>query len=229
MIIAPFFFILIKLKRLHSIEQYTVIGKADQTCKIIYGTTIAMAKSELLTIEIPVSLLVVPTVVVTLSSGVWLPSIVQNHLFGDHQIVMKSLFDMAISLLVSAGENINENKDEWQVLKQIVGCHWSEKLTQAKSSENRDTVWATTFTREPLKDISPEHRWNFVGVTEICRQMYGMRQILARQPPKVVITGQSQTGKSTLFSYLTRVIWKNFAILLISILECHFNVKLLFN
>jgi len=31
-----------------------------------------------------------------------------------------------------------------------------------------------------------------------------MRQILARQTPKVIITGQSQTGKSTLFQYLTK-------------------------
>ncbi|CAF3901314.1 unnamed protein product [Rotaria magnacalcarata] len=37
----------------------------------------------------------------------------------------------------------------------------------------------------------------------LCSQLSLMRDILLRKPPKVVITGKSQTGKSTLFKYLT--------------------------
>ena len=80
---------------------------------------------------------------------------------------------------------------------------WSRKLTKAKSSEERDTIWTQIFTNAPLKDISPEHRWDFVGVTEMCLQLCVMRRVLTRKPPKIVLAGQSQTGKSTVFKYLT--------------------------
>jgi small GTP-binding protein len=130
--------------------------------------------------------------------------LIQYNRVDDYKKVLKSLRPTATLLLLSTGKTVNENENEWQVLNQITQCKWSRELTQARSPEERDAIWTQTFTKEPLKDIAPKHRWNFVGVTEICRQVCAMRRILARQPPKVVITGQSQTGKSTLFSYLTR-------------------------
>jgi small GTP-binding protein len=213
-VLAPSFFIRIKLKRLHSFERDTGIASISAIAMtgIVLGSGLVVALGTPgVSAMVPiVSKILTPELAMAASSHIvlpmlkMLPGIVQNFFFGDYQIVIRSLCDIAISLLISAGENINEYTNEWQVLNQIAGCHWSRKLTHAKSPENLNTLWTETFTKEPLKNVTCIHRWNFVGVLEICHQLCAMRQILAGQPPKVVITGQSQTGKSTLFSYLTR-------------------------
>lgn len=109
-------------------------------------------------------------------------------------------------VLVSTGpvEDIDENENVWQILDQIADCHSLRKLTQVKSTEERDVIWTQTFTKCPLKDVRHKDRQYIVSVAEICCQISAMRQILVQQPPKVVIIGQSQTGKSTLFKHLTK-------------------------
>ncbi|CAF5070728.1 unnamed protein product, partial [Rotaria sp. Silwood1] len=64
-------------------------------------------------------------------------------------------------------------------------------------------VWDKVIEKQPLKRIPRENRCHIIDVIEICCQLCNMREILAQKPPKVVITGLSQTGKSTLFQYLT--------------------------
>jgi GTP-binding protein EngB required for normal cell division len=130
----------------------------------------------------------------------------RQQVFGDYRKIMKPFTEVVAMVLVSTEsvDGIDENENVWQILDRIASCHWLQKLTQVKSTEERDIIWTQTFTKYPLKDISHDDRWYIVSVTQICCQLIAMRQILARQPPKVIITGQSQTGKSTLFQYFTK-------------------------
>ncbi|CAF1381962.1 unnamed protein product [Rotaria magnacalcarata] len=136
-------------------------------------------------------------------AGCYSAAVVRYGFFNDYKKTLKSLIQITASLLLSTDEVIDENENEWQILNRVVECDWSRKLTEAKSPQELDTMWAQIFTSEPLKEIPSEHRCKFINVIKICCQLSAMREILAGQPPKVVITGQSQTGKSTLFEYLT--------------------------
>ncbi|CAM4806406.1 unnamed protein product [Rotaria magnacalcarata] len=85
----------------------------------------------------------------------------------------------------------------------ISGCQWNHEITKVKTSPERDALWNRIFTSVPLKNVPEDHRWNWIGIMRLCSQLSLMRDILLRKPPKVVITGKSQTGKSTLLKYLT--------------------------
>ncbi|CAF5180906.1 unnamed protein product, partial [Rotaria magnacalcarata] len=76
----------------------------------------------------------------------------------DYKKTLKSLKHISASLLVSTGEVVHENENEWQILNRVAECDWSRKLTQAKSSQEQHTMWAQTFTSKPLKEIPSEHR-----------------------------------------------------------------------
>ncbi|CAF3791999.1 unnamed protein product [Rotaria magnacalcarata] len=105
----------------------------------------------------------------------------------SHNQVRKTLMGVSSSLLISAGENLDENENEWQILMRISGCQWNHEITK----------------RTIQKNVPEDHRWNWIGIMRLCSQLSLMRDILLRKPPKVVITGKSQTGKSNLFKYLT--------------------------
>ena len=138
--------------------------------------------------------------------NVWCSVRERKQIFGDYEKVMKPFTQVAIMVLASteSAKNIDENTKIWEILSQIANCDYLQKLTLVKSEEERDAIWAETFTKNPLRDISHDDRWYIVSIIQICCQLISMRQILARQPPKIVITGSSQTGKSTLFQYLTK-------------------------
>jgi GTP-binding protein EngB required for normal cell division len=136
----------------------------------------------------------------------WCSMSERHQLFGDYEKIIKPFIEVAATLLAST-ESVDvtdKNENIWQILNQISNCHSLRQLTQSKSTEERDVIWTQTFTKNPFKSVSLEDRWYFVSVIDICCQLTAMRQILARQPPKVVIIGQSQTGKTTLFKHLTK-------------------------
>ncbi|CAF4313495.1 unnamed protein product [Rotaria sp. Silwood2] len=123
---------------------------------------------------------------------------------GCYPFSINQLFnEEATPRLESTGEPIATNTNEWGILNQIAECQWSRRLIQVKSSRQLNIVWDDVVKRQPLKRIPPENRCHIIDVIEICCQLCSMREILAGKPPKIVITGQSQTGKSTLFEYLT--------------------------
>ncbi|CAF3413575.1 unnamed protein product [Rotaria socialis] len=115
----------------------------------------------------------------------------------SHNQVRQTLMGVSSSLLISAGENLDENENEWQILMRISGCQWIHEITKVKTLQERDTLWNRIFTSEPLKNVPEDHRWNWIGIMRLCSHLSLMRDILLRKPPKVVIT-----GKSTLFTYL---------------------------
>ncbi|CAF4189003.1 unnamed protein product, partial [Rotaria sordida] len=117
--------------------------------------------------------------------------------------ITKTLAEIAVALLLSTGERINKSENEWQILIRLVGCCWLDDMTKVKTEQVRDVLWSRTFTKEPLIDVPNEHRWNWIGLIQLCSQVVLMREILISKPPKVVLSGRSQTGKSTLFKYLT--------------------------
>ncbi|CAF4614892.1 unnamed protein product, partial [Rotaria magnacalcarata] len=92
------------------------------------------------------------------------------------------------SLLISAGENLDENENEWQILMRISGCQWNHEITKVKTSPERDALWNRIFTSEPLENVPEDHSWNWIGIMRLCSQLSLMRDILLRKPPKVVIT-----------------------------------------
>ncbi|CAF1201383.1 unnamed protein product [Adineta steineri] len=117
--------------------------------------------------------------------------------------IRKTLLEISVSLLLSIGERIEATEDDWQILFRLEACDRLHKMTTVKNEKERNDLWNQTFTKEPLKDVPNEHRWNWIGLLQLCYQIVSTRKILIRKPPKVVLSGQSQTGKSTLFKYLT--------------------------
>ncbi|CAM2709758.1 unnamed protein product [Rotaria socialis] len=204
-ILAPFIFIIIKLERLEFIERWT-FGDHVAFVRDVHSRIFRWIDNHWY-VRLPTDVFLgfaKPLVYVLC----YYPSAVgiggaRYGLLNDYKKTLKSLKHISASLLVSTGEVVHENENEWQILNRVAECDWSRKLTQAKSSQEQHTMWAQTFTSEPLKEIPSEYQCKFISVIQMCCQLSTMREILAGQPPKVVITGQSQTGKSTLFEYLT--------------------------
>ena len=118
-------------------------------------------------------------------------------------ITRKRLIQIASTLLSSAGETISGSETEWQILIRIFGFRSLQGISKVKTSQERDELWTRIFKNEPLKNVSADDRWIWTGMMRLCFQLNIMREILIRKPPKVIISGRSQTGKSTLFKYLT--------------------------
>ncbi|CAF4643448.1 unnamed protein product [Rotaria sp. Silwood2] len=224
-IMAPFYFILIKLRRLPFIQRYTFTTKMSQYLKVLSfqyqekeKSTSDVAKTGAMAIATGAAMAGVMhlvrstrqsslyTVGLGLVGGMAAASAVYRaKIFGQYEKLNKSLTETVALLLQSTDshEDIHNNMEQWELLYKIVRCHWSQQLTEARSIEERDDIWTRTFSKEPLKEISSNDRSIFVGVIGLCRQLCSMRQILLQQPPKIVILGRSQMGKSTLFRYLT--------------------------
>ncbi|CAF2817232.1 unnamed protein product [Rotaria sp. Silwood2] len=190
-LMAAAFYIMIKLRRLESIELIPVIEKLN---KDLLDLLVLLRIADILHVKdwmvgIMMSLCAVKTTIHCITP--------------DYRKIIQSLIKVALALLESTGEPIATNTNEWGILNQIAECQWSRRLIQVKSSRQLNIVWDDVVKRQPLKRIPPENRCHIIDVIEICCQLCSMREILAGKPPKIVITGQSQTGKSTLFEYLT--------------------------
>ncbi|CAF1007666.1 unnamed protein product [Rotaria magnacalcarata] len=67
--------------------------------------------------------------------------------------VRQTLMGVSSSLLISAGENLDENENEWQILMRISGCQWNHEITKVKTSPERDALWNRIFTSVPFKKM----------------------------------------------------------------------------
>ncbi|CAF3128588.1 unnamed protein product [Rotaria sp. Silwood2] len=86
---------------------------------------------------------------------------------------------------------------------QLSGCKQLHRIKNVKTEQERDMYWKKMYIEEPLKDMPDKYRWNWIGMMQICLQLNSMHEILLTKPPKLVLSGKSQTGKSTLFHHLT--------------------------
>ncbi|CAF4727558.1 unnamed protein product, partial [Rotaria socialis] len=82
----------------------------------------------------------------------------------SHNHVRQTLMGVSSSFLISAGENLDENENEWQILMRISGCQWIHEITKVKTLQERDALWNRIFTSEPLKNVPEDHRWNWIGI-----------------------------------------------------------------
>jgi len=191
---APYIFIIIKLQRLYSVKQYTTMEKMFQGIKMLWRNKFVIAAGAASVGPIGAT-----------GAALWSIS-KRQQFFGDHEKVIKSLIGVATTILASIDcvDVTDKNEDPWEILNQIYSCHALRCLIQVKSTGDCDVAWSKIFTKGPMKSVSPGDRWYFISVTDICYEVVAMRQILASLPPKLVIIGQSQTGKTTLFHHLTK-------------------------
>lgn len=178
-VMAPYFFLKIKLHQLlvvyrnHSWWKRIVLGVQDHIEKELLSDPLEHIYSR------------------------WFPN---KRLLNE---IRQTLFDISKSFLLSIGGQIEKNDDQWQILIKLQGSRALVEMTLVKNEQRRDELWNQIFTEEPLKDVPNEHHRNWIGLLRLCLQMVLIREILIRKPPKVVLSGRSQTGKSTLFKYLT--------------------------
>ncbi|CAF3351606.1 unnamed protein product [Rotaria sp. Silwood2] len=122
--------------------------------------------------------------------------------FADH-----GCYPFAINQLFNEEANrrldVDKNKTEWQIFSQLSGCKQLHRIKNVKTEQERDMYWKKMYIEEPLKDMPDKYRWNWIGMMQICLQLNSMHEILLTKPPKLVLSGKSQTGKSTLFHHLT--------------------------
>ncbi|CAF3899978.1 unnamed protein product [Rotaria sp. Silwood1] len=190
-LMASIFYVMIKLRRLESIELIPVIEKLNVDLLECY---ILLRIADILDVK---------DWAVGVVMGLCAMKTTVHCVVPDYRICIQSLLKVAVALLKSTGEDIDKDTSEWNILNRIAECQWSHTLIQAKLSQQLDSVWDKIIEKQPLKCIPHENRCHIIDVIEICCQLCNMREILAGKPPKVVITGLSQTGKSTLFQYLT--------------------------
>ncbi|CAF0743569.1 unnamed protein product [Adineta steineri] len=190
-LMAPAFYTMLKIRRLEYIEFIPVIEKLSEG---LLESTVLLYIADKLDAK---------DWVVAVTMGLCAVKTTIHCITPSYRNIIRSLTKVAHALLKSTGEHIDEKSNDWAILNRIPECQWSRRLIQARLSPQLDTVWNDVVTNQPLRRIPSENRCQIIDVIEICCQLCSMREILAGKPPKVVITGQSQTGKSTLFEHLT--------------------------
>ncbi|CAF3984943.1 unnamed protein product, partial [Rotaria sp. Silwood1] len=135
---ASIFYVMIKLRRLESIELIPVIEKLNVDLLECY---ILLRIADILDVK---------DWAVGVVMGLCAMKTTVHCVVPDYRKCIQSLLKVAVALLKSTGENIDKDTSEWNILNRIAECQWSHTLIQAKLSQQLDSVWDKIIEKQPL-------------------------------------------------------------------------------